>query len=206
MDFLRQPSTSLPPALPETLQSEQGAGRSDTLAGHRDLWVASPLSPALTPTIPMTSPSCQLLIIALKKSHFAGKGCFVAQELICCCCSFPALNPNPQLGTPQLATAEPGTVSPRIRAPFSSELRDPASQWVCDGPSPPCSPRRKGTSLRDRPSSPPLGHPETCTAPVPPHQCHWVLFGVCWSCGPSADSPTPHPPSPPPKEGFSGVG
>lgn len=142
--------------------------------GHRNFWVASPLAPALTLTIPVTSPSCQQLIIPLKKVVLQGNGSFVAQELICCCCSFPALNPNPQLGTPQLATAEPGTVSPRIRAPFGRELRDPAPQWVWDGPSPALHPPKEGD--RDQPKGPsqPTSsgtptdlHRTSATTPVP---------------------------------------
>lgn len=107
-----------------------GGWRVGRLGGHRDLRVASSLAPALAPTVPVIFPSCQLLIIPLIKVALQGNGSFVARELICSRCSFPALNHNPQLGTLQLATAEPGTMSQRIRAPFGGELGDPAPERV----------------------------------------------------------------------------
>ena len=120
------------------------------------------MASALAPTIPLIFPSCQLLIIPLIKVALQGNGSFVAQELICSRCSFPALNRNPQLGTLQLATAEPGTVSRRIRAPFGGER--------VDGSVPPRSPRRRGTSLRT-PRQPGSPQPTSSGVPTAPHPC-----------------------------------
>lgn len=165
MDFLCQPSTSLPPALPEMLWSERAAGGWDAWGGHRDLQVAS----SLTLTVPMIFPSCQLLIIPLIKVALQGNRSFVAQELICSCCSFPALNRNPQMGTLQLATVELGTVSPRIRAPFGGELGDPALAWVDgslqDGVSP-LQPPKEGDELKS-PPEPGILQPTSSGHPLP---------------------------------------
>lgn len=134
------------------------------------------MASSLTLTIPMIFPSCQLLIIPLIKVALQGNRSFVAQELICSCCSFPALNCNPQLGTLQLATMELGTVSPRIRAPFGGELGDPALVWVDgslqDGLSP-LQPPKEGDELK---SPPEPGIPQPASSGHP--QCHWVVSGV----------------------------
>lgn len=45
----------------------------------------------------------------------------------------------------------------------------------------------KGPPQPSAPSPPPLGYPQTCTPA--PHQCHWVIFGVHGSHGPSTDPP-----------------
>lgn len=137
------------------------------------------MASSLTPTVPVIFPSCQLLITPLIKVALQGNGSFVARELICSCCSFPALNPNPQLGTLQLATAEPGTVSRRIRAPFGGDLEGPGpgeGPWLFAGWAiPSCSPQRMGMSLRaPQPRSPQpasSGVPADlypCAASVPP--------------------------------------
>lgn len=107
------------------------------------------MASSLTLTIPMIFASCQLLIIPLIKVALQGNRSFVAQELICSCCSFPALNRNAQLGTLQLATVELGTVSPRIMAPFAGDWGTQpwrGSMALCRMGSPPCSPQKRGTS------------------------------------------------------------
>lgn len=104
------------------------------------IWVA----PSLGSTLPVIFASRSAFNYPPNKSGLQENGSFVARELICSRCSFPALNPNPQLGTLQLATAEPGTVSRRIRAPFGGgrgqawplQLDDPTR----DGLSPPSAP------------------------------------------------------------------
>lgn len=140
------------------------------------------MASSLTLTIPMIFPSCQLLIIPLIKLALQGNRSFVAQELICSCCSFPALNCNPQLGTLQLATVELGTVSLRIRAPFGGELQDPALVWVdgsLQGGVSPIQPPKEGDELKS-PSEPGVPQPTSSWHPLPCtlHQCHWVVFGV----------------------------
>lgn len=139
------------------------------------------MASSLTLTIPMIFPSCQLLIIPLIKVALQGNRSFVAQELICSCCSFPALNCNPQLRTLQLATMELGTVSPRIRAPFGGELGDPALVWVDgslqDGLSP-LQPPKEGDELKS-PPEPGIPQPASSGHPLPGTLSATGLFLGC---------------------------
>lgn len=123
----------------------------------------------------------------LIKVALQGNRSFVAQELICSCCSFPALNRNAQLGTLQLATVELGTVSPRIRA---GELGGPSpggGPWLSAGRGPPLQPPKEGDELKSPPEAVPCSRPRPgthspapCTPSVPP-VCFWgawVVLGV----------------------------
>lgn len=161
LGFLHQPGTSLPPALPARRGGEERCGGSGTGARScPGLWDASgaALGTALPPPQctsgsyeqaaprgigglggPLHRPGpphnfslLSAFNYAPNKSGLQENGSFVAQELICSRCSFPALNHNPQLGMLQLATAGPGAVSCRIRAPFGGEVGGPApvGRWV----------------------------------------------------------------------------